>query len=277
MNRLKLDKRCSIIKCLVEGNSIRSTARLVGVSKDTVLKLLVDIGKVCAAYQCNHLTHLPCTKIQVDEIWCFCSAKQRNVPFHKRNSVNYGDVWTWTALCPETKLIVSWHIGKREQEDANIFMSDVASRFVNKIQISTDGFTAYPDAVHKAFEPGMVSHGVLIKTYGKLIEKNERRYSPYGCTKAEKQFFIGNPNPKNVSTSLVERQNLTMRMSMRRFTRLTNAFSKKVENLGYAVALHFMYYNFCRIHQTIKVTPAMKAGVTDHVWSIEEILSLIQA
>jgi IS1 family transposase len=273
MNRLDKKKQTQIIAALVEGNSIRATCRMTGAAKGTVLKLLADIGKVCSEYQDKALKDLPCKNIQCDEIWSFCYAKEKNVPEDKQGHFGYGDVWTFTAICADTKLVPTWHIGRRDLLEATIFMKDLAGRLKNKVQLTTDGHKMYLEAVESAFGYE-IDFSQLIKIYGKPIE-SETRYSPAQCMGAEKKAISGNPDMNKTSTSYVERQNLTMRMSMRRFTRLTNAFSKKLENLAHAVALHFMYYNFCRIHQSLRITPAMAAGVTDHVWGIEDIVKLI--
>lgn len=272
MNRLNLQKQVQVIASLVEGNSIRATCRMTGVAKGTVLNLLADAGKVCSEYQNKSLRNLSCKKIQCDEIWSFCYAKDKNVPEDKRGKFGYGDVWTFTALCADSKLVPSWHIGMRDLGNATIFMRDLASRLKHRVQLTTDGHRMYLESVEEAFGKD-IDFSQLIKLYG-ASDEGEKRYSPAKCIGTQKVRVQGNPDSDKVSTSYVERQNLTMRMSMRRFTRLTNAFSKKVENLGHAVALHFMYYNFCRIHQSLRVTPAMEAGVTDHVWSIEQILDL---
>ena len=246
---------------------------MTGTAKGTVLKLLRAVGKACAEYQDKVLHNLSCKRIQVDEIWSFCYAKEKNVPKSKKGKFGFGDVWTFTALCAETKLIPSWRIGWRDLQNATAFMKDLAGRLTNKVQLTTDGHRMYLDAVEYAFG-GEVDFSQLVKIYGSSPE-SEKRYSPADCIGTERHRIEGNPDPDHVSTSFVERQNLTMRMNMRRFTRLTNGFSKKVENLGHAVALYFMHYNFCRVHQTLRVTPAMEAKVTDHIWGIEEILNLI--
>jgi IS1 family transposase len=246
---------------------------MTGVAKNTVVKLLVDLGTACAEYQDNALRNLPCKRIQCDEIWSFCYAKQKNVPEKFEGQFGYGDVWTFTAICADSKLVPSWWIGSRDIENATIFMKDVASRLKDRIQLTTDGHKMYLDAADDAFG-SEVDFSQLIKIYGHNPE-SEVRYSPSECIGTEKRPIQGKADPEHVSTSYVERQNLTMRMGMRRFTRLTNGFSKKVENLAYAVALHFMHYNFCRIHQTLRVTPAMEARVTDHVWGIEEVIQLL--
>ncbi|MCX5815688.1 MAG: IS1 family transposase [Proteobacteria bacterium] len=274
MNKLDNKKRAQIIAALVEGNSIRATCRMTDTAKGTVIKLLCDIGKACSEYQDKVFRNLTCKRIQCDEIWSFCYAKQKNVPEDKQGRLGYGDVWTFTAICADTKLVPSWHIGKRDVGTATGFMNDLAGRMTNRVQLTTDGHKMYLDAVDDAFGPD-IDFSQLIKMYGTPIE-NETRYSPAQCIGTAKRVIQGNPDLKLTSTSYVERQNLTMRMSMRRFTRLTNAFSKKIENLAHAVALHFMYYNFCRIHQTLRITPAMAAGVTDQLWDIEDIVSLIK-
>jgi IS1 family transposase len=273
MNTLSNEKRCQVVAALVEGNSIRATVRMTGVAKGTVLKLLVDLGNVCEEYQRRTLVNLKSKRIQCDEIWSFCYAKEKNVPAEKRGQFGYGDVYTWTALDADTKLMVSWLVGERDAGYASEFMADVARRLANRVQLTTDGLKAYLMAVEDAFGAD-IDYAQLVKLYGEAPEA-EKRYSPAQCIGCERKAVAGFPDPKHVSTSFVERQNLTMRMSMRRFTRLTNAFSKKVENLEAAVALHFMWYNFGRIHQTLRVTPAMEAKVTDHVWSIAEIVSLL--
>lgn len=275
MNRLPLHKRAQVLGCLVEGNSIRSTVRITGVAKNTVTKLLVDVGRACSEYQDKVMRNLPCTRIQCDEIWSFCYAKEKNVPEEKRGEFGYGDIWTWTALCADTKLVPSFMVGNRSGEAAGMFIEDLAGRLANRVQLTTDGHKAYLEAVEDAFGCE-IDYAMLIKIYGTDPEEEERRYSPSKCIGAEKRVINGKPDHKHIATSYVERQNLTMRMSMRRFTRLTNAFSKKVENLAAAVALHFMWYNFGRIHQKLRVTPAMEAGISDHVWTLEEIVGLVR-
>ena len=273
MNKLPLAQRTRIVAALVEGNSIRATCRMTGAAKGTVLKLLVELGAACAAYQRETLVNLQCRRIQCDEIWSFCYAKAKNVPAEMKDQQGVGDVWTWTALDADSKLIVSWLVGGRDGEYAYEFMQDVADRLSNRVQLTTDGHRAYLDAVSEAFGV-YIDYAQLVKIYGAAPE-TDRRYSPVDCTGAKKVRVSGHPDEAHVSTSYVERQNLTMRMSMRRFTRLTNAFSKKLDNHEAAIALHFMHYNFARVHQTLRVTPAMEAGVSDHVWSLEEIVKLI--
>lgn len=277
MNRLSREQRCQIVRALVEGNSIRATCRMTGVAKGTVLKLLADLGPVCAAWEDDHLVDLPTVRVQCDEIWSFVYAKEKNVPDSKMNDM-VGDVWTWTAIDADSKLLINWTVGGRDADTAVEFMDGVAKRLKYRVQITTDGLGAYPSAVQLSFGNN-VDFAQLVKQYGKGSNASsaESRYSPAECIGATKTPVKGSPNPRHISTSYVERQNLTMRMSMRRFTRLTNAFSKKAENLAYAVALHFLYYNWARPHQTLKgVTPAMAAGLEDHVWGIDEIVGLLE-
>jgi IS1 family transposase len=250
--------------------------RLTGASKNTVVKLLTDAGRVCAEYQDRVFRDLPCRRIQVDEIWSFVYAKQKNVARAKAAPEWAGDVWTWTAIDAETKLVPSWLVGGRDAEYAMAFMDDLASRLARRVQITSDGHSAYLQAVEGAFGAD-VDYAMLVKLYGTAPESAKGRYSPAECIGARKTRIEGNPDPKHVSTSYAERQNLTQRMLNRRFTRLTNAFSKKVENHEHSVALHFMYYNFVRIHRTLKVTPAMAAGVTDRLWEINDIVALLEA
>lgn len=273
MNKLSIQKRAQIISCLVEGVSIRATVRMTGAAKNTVTKLLIDLGNACWEYQDKALRNLSCKRVQVDEIWSFVYAKQRNVPDDLKGQFGYGDVWTWVAICADTKLVPSWFVGSRNAECAQAFIDDLALRLSNRIQLTSDGHKSYLDAVDMGFG-GKVDYSQLVKLYGQAPDA-EKRYSPPKCVGAEKHPIIGNPDPKHISTSYSERQNLTMRMHMRRFTRLTNAFSKKVENLAAAISLYYMWYNFARIHMTLRVTPAMEAGVSDHVWSLEEIAGLL--
>ena len=276
MNQLSLERRAQVLGCLVEGNSIRATCRMTGVAKNTVVKLLADVGAACMVYQDSVMRNLPCKRLQVDEIWSFCYSKQKNVPKDKEGIFGYGDVWTWTAICADTKLVPAWLVAPREASIAYQFMKDLASRLTNRVQLTSDGYKPYLKAVEKAFG-NQVDYAMLVKMYGESTERKlgaNKKYSPGQFISAIPTPISGNPDPSHISTSYAERQNLTMRMSMRRFTRLTNAFSKKVDNLNYAVALHFMYYNFGRIHKTLRVTPAMEAGISDHVWSLEEIAAL---
>lgn len=273
MNRLTLQERAKVLGCLVEGNSIRSTVRITGAAKNTVTKLLVDVGTACAEYQNTALRDLTCRRVQCDEIWSFCYAKARNVPTEHRGKFGYGDVWTWTAICADSKLAIAWIVGDRTLDTAKVFMEDLASRLSSRVQLTTDGHKAYLEAVDRLYGSKGIDYAMLQKIYGPEPE-GQKRYSPAQCIGAETKVISGSPDPKHISTSFVERQNLTMRMQMRRFTRLTNGFSKKVENLAHAVSLHFMHYNFARVHRSLRVTPAMEAGVADHVWTLEEIAAL---
>ena len=273
MNRLSIERRAKIIGCLVEGNSLRATARITDSAKNTVIKFLADIGQACADYQDKTLRNLKCKRLQCDELWSFCYAKEKNVPEDKKGQFGYGDVWTWAAICADSKLVPSWIVGNRDAETASIFMEDLASRFSHRIQLTTDGHRAYLDAVEGAFGCD-IDYAMLVKTYESSQE--ETRYSPAVCTSCERKPIMGHPDPDHISTSFVERSNLSIRMGTRRFTRLTNAFSKKIENHAAAVALYFMHYNFVRVHQSLRVTPAMEAGLADHVWSVKEMLEAIQ-
>lgn len=273
MNQLPLEKRTQIINLLVEGNSLRATARICDVSRNTVDKLLVEVGKACMQFHDEKVINVKSKRCQCDEIWSFCGAKEKNASDEMKEK-GWGDVWTWTALDADSKLIVSWYVGDRTANSANIFMQEVAGRLSNRVQLTTDGHKPYLDAVEDAFN-GQVDFATLIKIYGTSEGSgSEKRYSPAECIGAEKKKILGNPDPKHVSTSYVERQNLTMRMHMRRFTRLTNGFSKKIENHCYAIALHFVYYNFCKIHKTLRTTPAMEAGLTKDLMEISDIVLL---
>lgn len=262
MRKLPASDRVRILHMLCEGQSIRSIERIAGVSKNTVAKLLSDAGAVCAEYQDRVFRDLTCKRVQVDEIWSFTYAKQKNVAMAKAAPEGAGDTWTWTAIDADTKLVMSWLVGGRDSEYAMAFMDDLAKRLANRVQLTSDGHKAYLEAVEGAFG-GDIDYAMLVKLYGNAPENAKGRYSPAKFTAARKTRIEGNPDPKHVSTSFAERQNLTMRMHMRRFTRLTNGFSKKVEQHANAVALHFMYYNFVRVHKTLRMTPAMAAGVTD--------------
>jgi IS1 family transposase len=272
MRQLSVSARARIVSCLVEGNSVRSTCRITGAAKRTVLKLLADIGTACRAYHDEHVVEVRSTRIQCDEIWAFIFAKDKNV-LEDEKRYGIGSIWTWTAIDADSKLLVGSHVGTRDAACAHEFIEDVASRLVNRVQLTTDGHKAYLSAVESAFGAD-VDYAMLIKLFGE-VNPGEARYSPPKCTGIRKEPITGNPDERHVSTSFVERQNLTMRMGMRRFTRLTNGFSKKVENHEHAVSLHMMHYNFCRVHQTLRVTPAMQAGLSDHVWSLEELVALI--
>lgn len=273
MNKLSPQERAQVLGCLVEGNSIRATVRITGAAKNTVVNLLAAVGRACEEYQDRTLVNLPCQRIQVDEIWSFCGAKEKNVPQHKLGDPNYGDTWVWTALDADTKLAAAWMVGRRDTAAALAFFEDLAGRLANRIQLTTDGHRSGVAAVRWTFDEE-VDFATLGKIFGKDSTTPSGRYSPPQCIGTKERIISGQPDPRHISTSFVERANLTMRMSMRRFTRLTNAFSKKIENHTYAVALHFMHYNFCRVHQTTKQTPAMASGLTDHVWSLEEIANL---
>jgi IS1 family transposase len=277
MNRLSTEKRAQIIGCLTEGMSIRSTVRISGAAKNTITKLLVDLGEACSDYQHRTLVDLPSTVIECDEIWNFVYAKDKNVPEARKGEPGVGSVWTWTAICADTKLIPAWFVGQRTAEDGFLFMMDLRTRLKYRPQITTDGLAAYAAAIGFSFG-AQVDWAVLQKFYSADVNA-ERRYSPAICTGIDIDVRTGNPDPARISTGYVERQNLTMRMNMRRYTRLTNAFSKKIENLAAAVALHYMVYNFARPHMSLKNpyprTPAMAAGVADHVWTLQEVASLL--
>ena len=276
MNKLSTEDRARILHLLCEGMSIRAITRLTGASKNTVAKLLVDAGKACAAYHDANVRNVKAACIQVDEIWSFTYAKQKNVATAKDAPEGAGDTWTWTALDADSKLIVSYLVGGRDGEWAMWFIDDLRERLANRVQLTSDGHRAYLEAVEGAFGAD-VDYAQLVKIYGSTITA-PGRYSPAECTGIRKRTVEGKPDPDHVSTSFVERQNLTMRMHMhmRRFTRLTNGFSKRVENHAYAVALHMLYYNFVRIHKTLRVTPAMAAGVTDRLWEIADIAKLVE-
>ncbi|MBP7828738.1 MAG: DDE-type integrase/transposase/recombinase [Kiritimatiellae bacterium] len=272
MNKLSTDKRVRLLRCLVDGASIRATARICDVAINTVVKLLVDAGRACSLYQDKAFHDLPCQRIQCDEIWSYIYAKEKNAPEALKKKGKAGDIWTWTALCADTKLVPCWFVGPRDAGAAYHFIHDLAVRLRNRVQLTTDGHKAYLNAVEDAFG-SEIDYAMLVKLYGNAPEHPDNtKYSPSVCMGSRVARIKGDPKYEHISTSFVERQNLTMRMNMRRFTRLTNAFSKKAENHEAAVALHFMYYNFCRIHQSLRITPAMAAGVTDHAWEIEELL-----
>lgn len=277
MNRLAIDKQTSVISALVEGNSINAIVRMTGVSKVTILKLLKDLGCACAEYHEKNVRNLSVRRVQCDEIWTFIYAKQKNVSEEQMNA-GAGDCWTWVAIDADTKLVISYMLGDRGIKTAMPFMKDLASRVVNRFQLTTDGHRVYADAVEYHFGAD-IDYSMLVKIYGASsgTTETEARYSPGTCIGCRTATLAGIPDPKHISTSFVERQNLTMRMQMRRFTRLTNGFSKKLENHGHAVALHYMHYNFCRIHKSLRVTPAMEAGLADHVWSLEELVGLLES
>jgi len=278
MNRLSTEKRAQILACLVEGNSIRATVRMTGAAKNTITKLLADVGEACAEYQDRVMRGLPCKVVEADEIWSFCYAKQKNVPEDFKGTPGYGDVWTFTAICADTKLVPTWLVGERTRADADVFLRDLAGRMANRIQLTTDAHVIYESTVGPAFRQ-KVDWAQIKKAYTS-DPSDQRKYSPAVCTGTKIRVLKGDPDLDRVSTSYVERQNLTMRMGMRRFTRLTNGFSRKIENLAHAVSLHFMFYNFARPHKTLSkggypTTPAMAAGDADHVWTLEEIAALL--
>jgi len=273
MNRLTTEKRSGVVAALVEGMSIRATCRLTGIAKGTVLKLLVELGAACRAYQDATLRNLKCRRIQCDEIWSFVGMKQKTAV--RKGQAGVGDIWTWTALDADTKLVPSFAVGGRDSSMAYAFIQDLADRLDSRIQLTTDGHKVYIEAVEAAFGSA-IDYSMLVKLYG-ADRAGEARYSPAVCIGTRTECCSGNPDPKHVSTSYVERQNLTMRMSMRRFTRLTNAFSRKAANLEAAVSIYFMWYNFGRIHQSLRITPAMAAGVSDHVWTLDEVIGLLEA
>jgi len=274
MNQLSTERRAAVVAALVEGNSLRGTARLTGVARMTVEKLLRDLGTACAAYHNTHVRGLESQRIQCDEIWSFVGAKAKNVPEDKRGQ--WGDVWTWTAIDADAKLVVGYRVGQRTAADAYDFMADVASRLTNRVQLTTDNLKLYLNAVDYAFGID-IDYAMLEKHYGSFIASGSaaHRYTPAKITGVKAATITGDPDRRHVSTSYVERQNLTMRMHMRRFARLTNAFSKKIEMHAHSVALHFMYYNFCKIHQTLRVTPAMEAGLVDRAWEITDLIALL--
>jgi IS1 family transposase len=276
MNKLDREARARILHLLCDGSSIRAVTRLTGASKKAVSKLLVDAGQAAAWYQDRVLQNLTCKRIQVDEIWAFVHCKQKNVATAKAAPHAAGDVWTWTAIDADTKLIPSWFVGGRDSDAAIIFMDDLASRLANRVQLTSDGHKAYLEAVEGAFG-GDIDYAMLVKLYGLAPESAKGRYSPAECIGAYKERIEGDPDPKHVSTSYAERSNLNVRMHTRRFTRLTNAFSKKVENHAHSVALFAMYYNFVRIHKTLRMTPAMAAGVTKRLWEIGDVVEVLEA
>jgi IS1 family transposase len=276
VKKLPATDRARMVHLLCEGSSIRAVTRLTGASKNTVIKLMIDAGKACAAYHDEHVRDLKSKHIQVDEIWSFTYAKQKNVATAKAAPSGAGDTWTWTAIDADTKLIASWFVGGRDSECAMWFMDDLAKRLLNRVQLTSDGHKAYLEAVEGAFG-GNIDYAMLVKLYGAAPESAKGRYSPADCVGARKIPVEGNPDPKNISTSYAERANLTMRMHMRRFTRLTKGFSKKVENHAHSMALFTTYYNFVGIHKTLRVTPAMAAGVSDRLWEVSDIVALLEA
>jgi IS1 family transposase len=272
MNQLNIQERAKIVSCLVEGCSMLSTGRLTGFSRKGVCRTMTETAKACVAYHDKIMRNLKCQTIQVDEIWTFTYCKQANIPEHFKDTGDVGDTWTWIAIDADTKLVPSWHCGDRSLSSATLFLYDLQSRLANRVQLTSDGYRPYLEAVEAAFG-NEIDYAMLIKMFGKQ-QGFEGRYSPPKCTGIRRRTVSGQPSHERVSTSFVERQNLTMRMNNRRFTRLTNAFSKNIENHKHMLAITFMHYNFCRIHKTLRVTPAMEAGISDHVWSVEEITAL---
>jgi IS1 family transposase len=275
MNRLDNERRSQVIKCLVEGNSIRATVQMTEVAKNTIVKLLSRMGQKCAEYQDKVFHDLPCKRIHCDEIWSFCFAKGKSLPNQLSGEFGYGDVWTWTAICADTKLVPSWMVGGRSATYANRFISDLVSRLANRVQLTTDGRRVYLEAVERGLRSA-VDYTMLVKLYKNYYTK-EAHYSPAECIGAIATPITGNPDSRAIRTSVVERQSLTTRMQTRRFTRLTNGFSKKLENHQHMLALYFMYYNFVRIHQTLRVTPAMESGLVNHVWTLHELVSMLDS
>jgi IS1 family transposase len=277
MNKLSPEQRSRILTALVEGNSINSTCRMTGAAKMTVLKLLRDAGAACARFHDETVRNVASKKVQCDELWSFCYAKDRNVPVEMRKRRDVGSIWTWTALDADSKLMLSWHVGQRMLDDARVFIGDVAARLANRVQLTTDGRSAYLSAIIEKFPTGGVDYGVLMKVYGPSGNDGqpETRYSPGRLVGLEKLHVLGKTSDQDISTSFVERANLSIRMGNRRFTRLTNAFSKKFENHCHALAIYFAFYNFVRVHKSLRTTPAMAAGIADRVWSIGDLVSLI--
>jgi IS1 family transposase len=272
MNKTPLAKRAQIINLLVEGNSLRATARLADCALNTVTRVLEEAGAACAEYQCKTLRNLKSERIQCDEIWAFCGKKEKRASDDEKEAGTAGDIWTWTAIDADSKLMVTWLVGRRDPEHGIEFMHDLKSRLSDRVQLTTDAFGAYRNLVANAFKRN-VDYAQLVKVFSN--SPGNGRYSPGECCGTKKKILRGDPDPNHISTSYAERANLTMRMGMRRMTRLTNGFSKKAENHAHAVALHFMYYNFGRVHKTLKVTPAMQAGIANHVWSLTEIAALV--
>jgi IS1 family transposase len=275
MNKLSTAKRVQIVKALVEGNSLRSTSRMVGASINTVTKLLVDLGVACERFHDEHVRNVPAKRVQCDEIWCFCYARKENLPQELRGVFGYGDLWTWVGQDADSKMVLSWHVGRRDAQTAYPFMHDLAARLSSRVQLTTDGLHAYLEATDAAFGTE-IDYARLIKVYGS-DPNAEKRYAPPVCIETKVQMVSGNPAIEHISTSYIERQNLQMRMSMRRFTRLTNGHSKKVENHEHALAIHYVHYNFARVQRALGGTPAMLAGLATRPWSVEEIIGLLDA
>ena len=274
MKKLTTTDRVRIIAALVEGCSIRAIVRMTGIAKNTVVKLLEDMGEVCQAFHDEYVVGLDSKHVQVDEIWSFCHSKDKNVRPENWGK-GHGNVWTWVALDADSKLVINWHVGGRDAGSGDPFVADLARRLNNRIQLTSDGWQVYRNAVNRAFGTD-IDYAMLVKTYHN-DNAGFARYSPSKIVSCAATVEVGNPNERHINTSYVERQNLTMRMSMRRFTRLTNAFSKKIDNHKHAIALHYAYYNWCRVHQTLRVTPAMEAGLTDHVWEIKDLVAMLES
>ena len=274
MNYLTNETRINIVSALTEGVGINAISRMFGVSKNTVLKLLADLGAACAEYQDKAFRNLTCRRVQVDEIWSFVGAKAKNATDEQKEMLGWGDVWTWVSIDAETKLVPCWHVGSRNPTAANAFIQDLADRMANRIQLTSDGYHFYLEAVEKAFGSD-IDFAMLVKAYGQAEQKNEVRYSPVACVGAKKLRVVGKPKKADVSTSFIERQNLTMRQSMKRFSRLTNSFSRKLENHIFAISLHYMVYNFVKIHSSIRCTPAMEADVATTPWTIADVVALL--
>jgi IS1 family transposase len=272
MNKLTDEKRCAVVRALVDGCSVAATCRTSGVAKNTVQKLTRDLGEACLNFQDKMLRNLRCNFIECDEIWCFCYAKDKNLPDHMKGQPGVGSMWTWTAMDAESKLIVSWRLGARDAANAQMFMADVAERLTHRVQMTTDGNTTYLRAIEDNF--WSIDYAMLVKQYGKPEGEPEQRYSPAKCLGAKKRPVKGNPDLDHVSTSYAERQNLNIRMQNRRYTRLTNGYSKKADILAYSVAISFMYHNWVRVHQTLNTTPAIAQGIATRKWSIQDMVEL---
>jgi IS1 family transposase len=273
MNKLTHEKRCAVVRCLVDGCSVRATTRITGVAKNTIQRITRELGEACLKFQDKMLRNIQSRRVQCDEVWCFCYGKDKNLPDEMRGQPGIGSMWTWTAIDAESKLIISWRLGARDAANAHRFMADVSARLANRVQLTTDGNIVYLDAVDQYF--AAIDYAMLVKLYGTDEDTAETRYSPAKCLAAEKRPKRGNPDWDHVSTSFAERQNLNVRMQNRRYTRLTNAFSKKADMLAYSVAITFMYHNFVRVHQTLGTTPAVKAGIVARKWKIEDMVDLI--
>lgn len=273
MNKLSTEERTRVVAAFVDGNSLRSTTRMTGIHRTTIMKLLAELGEACLTYQDKTFVNLKCERIECDEILSFCGAKEKNCSEEMKDA-GWGDAWTWVAINPVSKLVPCWLVGGRDAGFAHDFMIDLASRLENRVQLTTDGLRAYLSAVEYAFGD-QIDYAMLVKQYGDAPAGDQRRYSPAEVTGTKRKVISGAPNDKHICTSIIERQNLTMRMGIRRFTRLTNGFSKKIENHVHAISLHYMFYNFAKIHQSLRMTPAMAAGVSNHVWSIAEIVALL--